>query len=104
MPNFSTIVWPIYTLVKKDQEFYWGHEQQKALEMLKRKMTKASILLHPDFEASFILYTDTFYIGFGYILVQEWKGCEYPIAYSSKRMLPAERNYSVINLERAVLV
>ena len=67
-------------------------------------MTEAFILIHPDFEAPFILYTDASYIRFGYILTQEQEGCEYPIAYGSKRILPAERNYSVTDLEGAALV
>ena len=67
-------------------------------------MTEVPILIHPDFEAPFLLYTDTSYIGFGYILAQERDGKEYPVAYGSKRTLPAERNYSVTDLKGAALV
>ena len=104
VPNFSTIARLIYTLIKQDQEFHWGPEQDQALETLKQKMTEAPILIHPDFEASFLLYTNASYIGFGYILAQERSGIEYPVAYESKRTLPAERNYSVTDLEGATLV
>src|ERR1043165_3191908 len=99
--NFSTIAKPIYMLIKKDQEFYWGIKQAQALETLKQKMTEAPILIHPDFEAPFVLYTDASYIGFGYILTQKRDGKEYPVAYGSKRILLAERNYSVTDLEGA---
>ena len=67
-------------------------------------MTEAPILIHPDFEALFLLYIDASYISFRYILVQERDGKEYPVAYGSKRTLPAERNYSVTDLEGATLV
>src|ERR1043165_5253706 len=104
VPNFSTIARPIYALIKKDQEFYWEPEQEQALEILKKKMTEALILIHSDFGAPFFLYTDASYIGFGYILAQERNGKEYSVAYGSKRTLPAERNYSVTDLEGAALV
>src|ERR1044071_7300035 len=67
-------------------------------------MTKAPILIHPDFQKTFILYTDASYVGFGFILAQERDGKEYPIAYGSRRTLPAERNYSVTDLEGAALI
>src|ERR1043165_9205745 len=67
-------------------------------------MTEAPILIYPDFEAPFVLYTNASYIGFRYILTQERDGKEYPVAYGSKRTLLVERNYSVTNLEGAALV
>jgi hypothetical protein len=104
VPNFAIIARPLYKLIKKDQPFTWGEEQTKALELLKEKMMKAPILIHPDFQKAFVLFTDASYVGFGFILAQERDGKEYPIAYGSRRTLPAEGNYSVTDLEGAALV
>ena len=82
----------------------WGKEQMEALTTLKERMTQAPILIHPDFQKIFVLFTDASYVRFGFILAQERDGKEYPIAYGSRRTLPTERNYSVTDLEGAALV
>ena len=38
--------------------FVWNEKRQKAFNEIKRRMTMAPIVAHPDFEKPFILYTD----------------------------------------------
>jgi len=47
--DFSTIVAPLNTMVKKDVVFKWGQEQEKDFETLKDKLTKAPSLALPNF-------------------------------------------------------
>ncbi|GBC54389.2 enzymatic polyprotein, putative [Rhizophagus irregularis DAOM 181602=DAOM 197198] len=56
--NFSKIAKPLTSLVKKETEFIWGEEQQKAFDTLKEKLTKYPILQYPNYEKEFILITD----------------------------------------------
>ena len=67
--DFARIAGPIYLALKRDQ-FQWGPEQDRAFNHLKKAMTEAPILAHPDYEKEFILYTDASYTGLGFILAQ----------------------------------
>ncbi len=49
---------------------YWTPEMNEAWKELKKQLTEAPILRHPDFTKSFILYTDTSKKGVDAILVQ----------------------------------
>src|ERR1043165_7449212 len=63
-------------------------------------MTEAPILAHPDYEKEFILYTDASYTGLGFILAQlDDQGREHPVRYGGRKLQPAERNYTITDLE-----
>ena len=46
IPNFSQVAEPLRKLLRKDQAFIWGVEQQRALEELKGLMTSAKGLAY----------------------------------------------------------
>ena len=50
--------------------FVWNEKRQKAFDGIKKKMTIAPIVTHPNFEKPFILYTDASREGIGVILHQ----------------------------------
>ena len=53
----------------------------------------------------FILRSDASDIGIGAVLLQEFEGeGKLPIAYASKKLLPRERNYSVIEKECLAII
>src|SRR4051812_32339267 len=93
--DFSRIAKPINTLLKKDQVFEWTEKQQNAFNRLKNCLINAPILQYPNFDETFYLYTDASEIGLGAVLTQKDKeGREHPIAYASRSLTPAEKNYS----------
>src|ERR1044072_4868218 len=97
--DFARIAGPIYVTLKRDQ-FQWGPEQDRAFNYLKKAMTETPILAHPDYEKEFILYTDASYTGLGFILVQkDDQGREHPVRYGERKLQPAERNYTITDLE-----
>jgi hypothetical protein len=49
MKDFSTIAAPLNELTKKGVPFSWGTRQENAFNMLKDKLTYASLLQLPDF-------------------------------------------------------
>ena len=67
-------------------------------------MVEAPILIHPDYDQPFILYSDASYIGFGYILSQERDGVEHPVRYGSRKTSPSENNYTITELECSAVV
>ena len=98
--NFVKIAKPLYNLVKKDIRFEWTEKQQIAFEELKMKLMEKPILDHPNFEKEFILITDASGEGLGAVLAQKNnENKEYVIAYASRSLVGAEKNYPITELE-----
>ena len=103
--SFSQIASPLTALLKKDAVFQWGGKQQWAFDYLKRCLIEAPILTFPDFTKTFIVHTDACIDGLGAALMQQSSsGKLCPIAYASRSCTPAERNYSITELETLAVV
>ena len=99
IPNFSAIVRPITNLLKKDVKFDWDTSCQKAFEEVKQCLVSPPILIYPDFSKPFNLTTDASNTALGAVLSQGKVGEDKPIAYASRTLNKAERNYSTIEKE-----
>ena len=97
---FSKYTKPMTELLKKNKKFEWTEECQKAFDELKQMMTEAPILGYLDEEKEFILMTDASGKGLGAVLSQEDdEGREIVIAYASKKLNNAEKNYPITEQE-----
>ena len=93
------------TLLKKEAPFEWTNRQQQAFDLLKEHLMRAPILQYPDFEKPFILYTDASGTGLGAVLSQkDEKNRERVIAYASRSLNKAERNYGITDQECLAIV
>ena len=90
---------PIYDLTRKGRPFLWQQEQQTAFEEIKNRLQKPPILHLPDDKGRFHLYSDTSKYAMGSALYQIQNGKSKLIAYASKRLPEAARNYSITELE-----
>ena len=90
-------------MTKKGRPFVWGDEQQKAFEEIKSRLLKPPVLSVPDKRGRFLLYSDTSKYTTGSALYQVQNGKPKLIAYVSKRMPEAARNYSITELEMCSL-
>ncbi|KAJ0173294.1 hypothetical protein K1T71_011470 [Dendrolimus kikuchii] len=97
--NFSKITKPLTSLLRKDVDFTWSHQQEEAFNSLKSMLTNAPILQYPDFSKPFILTTDASEYAIGAVLSQGEIGNDLPIAYASRTLNKAEGNYSVSEKE-----
>ena len=61
--GFSKVANPLFALTKKDVSYVWSEECQKAFDKLKGCLTKAPVLVYPDFTEHFILETDASGLG-----------------------------------------
>ncbi|GBC32790.2 hypothetical protein GLOIN_2v1765994 [Rhizophagus irregularis DAOM 181602=DAOM 197198] len=103
--DFSKIVKPITSLLRKDEKFEWGIKQHEALELLKRKLTEEPVLRQPDWLRKFILITDASGIGLGAVLAQkDDKGQEYVIEYASKSLNRTEQRWPITEQECYAIV
>ena len=83
-------------LLKKDQKFYWGEEQEKAFLTLKEALTSPPVLRHADFSKTFILSTDASDRALSYILQQkDEQGNLHPIHYGSCTISESQRSWPI---------
>ncbi|KAG6546714.1 hypothetical protein Mapa_011903 [Marchantia paleacea] len=88
-----------YDLILKDGE------AAVAFELLKKALVTAPILAKPNWGKPFILYTDASNIAIGCTLSQlDEDSHDHPIAYASRQMVQAERNYSVTEREALAVI
>lgn len=102
---FSQIAAPLSQLLQKGKEFRWDDEQQKAFDALKAAVSQQPVLILPDPSRAYVVTTDASGFAVGATLSQDQGHGLQPIAFLSKKMLPAERNYPVHEQELlAVLI
>nr|GEW26419.1 hypothetical protein [Tanacetum cinerariifolium] len=97
--DFSKIARPMTRLLEKDTPFIFSKEYVKAFQTLKRKLTKAPILISPDWDMSFELMCDASDFAIGAVLGQRQDKHFRPIHYASKTMTEAESNYTTTKKE-----
>ncbi|XP_076041787.1 uncharacterized protein LOC143025673 [Oratosquilla oratoria] len=91
---------PLTDLLRKDHDFVWTPTCETAFKNLKSLLTNAPVLRAPDFQRPFLLQVDASDTGIGAALLQEHNEVLHAIAYYSKKLSPAQKNYSVL-LERS---
>ena len=99
LPNLSTCLAPLYSLLQKRAYWSWGAEQNKAFQESKSMLTSSCILTHYDPTKPLILACDASPYGVGAVLSHKLGEDERPIAFASRSMAPAEKNYSQIDKE-----
>ena len=97
--QFAKLSNPLHELSKKGVDFLWGESHEHAFTALKESMTTAPVLRHYDPTLPITLETDASDYALGAILSQEQDGITRPVAFSSRKMLPAELNYPVHDKE-----
>jgi hypothetical protein len=89
----------LHALLKANVSFEWTNEQELAFQTLKDRLVSKPILQYPDFSKEFILTTDASNDVLGAILSQGEIGKDMPVAYASRNLNKAERNYSTSEKE-----
>ena len=98
--NLSTLTAPLNKLLRKEQPWVWGEDQQTAFEKCKKALTSDTLLVHYDQKKPVVLDCDASSYGLGAVISHIYPdGTERPIAYASRSMTQAEKNYSQIDRE-----
>ncbi|XP_058447835.1 uncharacterized protein LOC131428145 [Malaya genurostris] len=99
VPNLSKITEPLRRLLAKDAAWVWEVEQEKAFQDIKNLMISPPVLAFYDVNKPVTLSVDASSNALGAVLIQN----ERPVAYASKALSVAEKNYPQIEKEAAVI-
>ncbi|CAB3991932.1 Transposon Tf2-6 poly [Paramuricea clavata] len=100
IPNMSEITAPLRTLLKKDIQWSWHNEHQKALERIKKVHTSSPVLHFYDIDKLVILQVDASQGGLGACLIQEG----HPVIYASRSLTNADQHYAQVEKELLAIV
>jgi transposase InsO family protein len=103
--GYSQVALPLTELTKNDVAFVWGEAAQKAFDQLKAALQTAPVLAHPDGSRQFLLHTDASGYAVAAVLSQQQgDGSVRPVAYYSRKMTAAEKNYGITDKELLAIV
>ena len=98
-PELQKLLKPIYDLTRKGKQFLWEEEQQKTFDEIRCRLQRPPVLHLPNRHGRFQLYSLTSKFATGSVLYQIQNRQPKLIAYASKRMPEAAKNYSITELE-----
>ena len=101
IPDFSGRAGSLFNALKKvaPTSLVWDTVKTSSFTYLTSTLCSSNMLWLPREDDHFTLHTDASLQGLGVVLSVIRDGAEQPIAYFSKRLLPAEENYSASELE-----
>ena len=96
---------PITWLTRKGEAFDWTTECKNAYQYIKTQYQNAPILIGVDWTLEFHVHTDASDIAVGAMLAQNPTGkTDQPIAYASRLLSKAEKNYTTTEKEALAMV
>lgn len=105
LPNLSTVLAPLYCLLQKGVEWSWGERQEQAWTESKRLLQSPQVLVHFDSTKDIILSCDASSYGVGAVISHRMDdGSERPVAFASRTMNSAEKNYSQVEKEALAII
>lgn len=102
--NISTIMAPLYNLLKVNVKYNWCNNCQTAFGMVKEALCSSEVLAHYSLELPVVLTTDASGVGVGAVLSHLTPAGERPVAYASRSLTAAERAYAQIDREALAIV
>ncbi|XP_055874586.1 uncharacterized protein LOC129924395 [Biomphalaria glabrata] len=106
IPSFADIVFPLTQLLRKGTptRVTWSPECDLALKKIQSCLSSSPILILPNPNKPFIIQTDASDKGIACCLLQQVDGILHPIKYLSRKLLPRERHYAIIERECLAIV
>ena len=103
--DFARIAKPLYKTTRKGKKWEWGEKQQRAFEELKRRFMTEPVLVIPDLDKEMRVEADASDFATGGVLSmkcedEKWR----PVAYISKSLNEAERNYEIHDKEMLAII
>ena len=102
--NFSAITAPLTELTKKNAKYLWSTKHDESFEALKKALSNTPVLIYPNYDEKFKLFTDASDEAIGAVLTQCKDGVERPISYFSRKLNNTEKAYTVTEKEALSIV
>lgn len=102
-PRRAEILLPLTELTKgksKKGPINWTPECETAFQTMKRLVARETLLAYPDFNKKFTIHTDASDFQLGAVIMQEGK----PLAFYSRKLSTAQRNYTTSEKELLSIV
>lgn len=101
----ATVAEPLHRLLDRDVEWKWTDHHDQSFRAVKQLLTSDSVLVPFDISLPTILTCDASPYGVGAVLSQtRHNGQEVSVAFASRTLTSAERNYAQIDKEALALV
>ena len=105
LPNLSTLLEPLHSLLRKETIWGWGPKQDEAFQKSKRLLKSSNLLVHFDPTKELILSCDASSYGVGAVLSHNMENQdERPLVYASRSLNTAERGYSQVEKESLAII
>jgi len=105
IPRYSHIVQTLNRLLGKDIEYKWTSVENEAFMALRDDLKNAPFMEYPTVNGKYTLITDASKSSTGYVLNQESEdGVQHLIACGGRSSQPAEKNYTITELEMLSLI
>ena len=105
LSNLSTILAPLHGLLEKEKSWKWTKEHQESFMKSKELLKSSRLLVHYDPEKDLLLACDASPYGLEVVLSHPMAdNTEQPIAFASRSLTPAEKNYSQLDKEALAIV
>ena len=105
VPDLSSILAPLHQLLRAGKRWDWTDACHTAFTAAKAKVTEAPVLAHYDTTLPLTLAADASQYGVGAVISHTMAdGTERPIAYASRTLNKAQRNYAQVEKEALSLV
>ena len=83
---------PLTALTSKTVKFSWGPKEQKAFDLIKKIVSRETLLAYPDFNQTFEIYTDASHTQLGAVITQQQK----PSAFYSRKLTDTQTRSVVV--------
>ncbi|XP_046362411.2 uncharacterized protein K02A2.6-like [Haliotis rufescens] len=104
IPDMSTVCAPLNKLLQKGTKFHWDSSCEKAFQKLCKHLTTSDVLVHYGPKQPLILAADASQHGLGAVIYHDTNSGERPIAFASRTLTAAEKNYSQIEKEALAII
>lgn len=99
IPMLAELTKPLRDMLKRDNEWMWGADQETAFQKVKEILISAPVLDHYNANKPTKISADASSYGIGGVLMQKSKDHWKPIFYASRSLTDAESRYAQIEKE-----
>ena len=103
--DFAKIARLLHEMTRKENKWSWEEKQQKAFEELKERFMIEPVLVTPDLDKEMRVEVDASDFATGGVLSMKCENERWrPVAYISKSLNEAERNYEIHDKEMLAII